>query len=55
MKKFKVITIYDAWDTYEVEAENEEEARNIVMEGDAEPYKNDTDNFFIDSVEEVKE
>ena len=53
-KKFRVSVIFDGVDLYEIEAKDEDEAREKVLSGDFEPVDNDNENYAVDWVEEVK-
>lgn len=54
MKKYEIVLFYNKSETYIVEAENEEEAENSVMEGNHEPVRIQ-DYFDFAEVSEIKE
>ena len=54
MKKFKVTISSQAYSTYIVEAEDENEAADIAMSGEVEYETNDEYDFEVDGIEEIK-
>ncbi len=53
LKKFIVKCSETHYMKYEVEAESEQQAREIVMDGGVDEHESDYDNFEIDGVREV--
>ena len=54
MKKFKVTISSQAYSTYIVEAEDEEQAADIAMSGEEETASIDEFDFEVDGIEEIK-
>ena len=52
-KTFEVVVAFEAYDTYEVEASSEEEAREIVLSGEADVAKRDEINFQVIETKEA--
>ena len=53
-KKFEVVVAYEAYDTYTVEADSEEEAQEIVMSGEADIEDRYEKHFEIIESKEIK-
>jgi len=53
MKKFKVVLLLRHFETFLVEAENEEKAIEKAIQGDCERPLIEPDDFEIDSVKEI--
>lgn len=54
MKKYRVEVFFDGSEVYEVEAENEDEAREEALSGLSDPVSFDGDNYEARYVKEVK-
>jgi len=54
MKKFRIIGKFVIVLTYEVEAENENDALDMVYDAEADPIKQEEIDLDIDSVEEIQ-
>ena len=52
-KTFEVVVAYEAYDTYEVEADSEEEARKIVLSGEGDVTNRDEINFQVIETKEA--
>ena len=52
-KKFEIVVTYEAYDTYTVEADSEEEAQEIGMSGEADVEDRYEQHFEIDQCREV--
>ena len=53
-KTFEEVVTYEAYDTYTVEADSEEEAQEIVMSGEADVEDRYEKHFEIDQCREIK-
>ena len=52
-KTFEVVVAYEAYDTYEVEADSEEEAREIVLSVEGDVTNRDEINFQVIETKEA--
>ena len=52
-KKFEIVVTYEAYATYTVEADSEEEAQEIVLSGEADVEDRYEQHFEIDQCREV--
>ena len=53
-KTYEIYVEYDTYEKYYVEAKSEDEAREIVLNGNADPANYDTDGYTITKCLEVE-
>jgi hypothetical protein len=53
MNKYKIIGCYTQWYEIEVEAEDEDEASDLALSGDADLILTDCDDWFIEDIKDI--